>query len=138
MPERLPRFLDPMLSRPAPAEAVARHADWIAEVKWDGMRAQLRLDGHGALTVRSRHRTVFTDRFPELVPLAVLRLGALVADAELVCLDPADGPDFFALRTRLTASPRRRHQPGRTAPRHPDDLRRPASRRRAGARTPLP
>ena len=56
--------------------------------------------------MRSRHRTVFTDRFPELAPLAELRLGALVADAELVCLDPTDGhPDFFALRSRLTASP---------------------------------
>ena len=45
------------------------------------------------------------DRFPELAPLAELRLGALLVDAELVCLDADGHPDFFALRTRLMASP---------------------------------
>jgi bifunctional non-homologous end joining protein LigD len=48
--ESLPRFLLPMLltSGTPPEEA-----DWAVEVKWDGMRAQVRYDGH-ALCVRSR------------------------------------------------------------------------------------
>jgi ATP-dependent DNA ligase len=62
--EDLPRFVAPMLARAGtPTDA----AGWAYEVKFDGMRAQLRLD-RGKLCLRSRPGRACTDAFPELAP----------------------------------------------------------------------
>src|SRR3954453_16368041 len=80
--EHLPCFVPPMLARsgtPTDAEA------WAHEVKFDGMRAQVRLD-RGELCVRSRPGRDCTEAFPELAPLsAAFRKRRLLLDGELVC-----------------------------------------------------
>ena len=48
--EELPRFVAPMLARTAP---MPTGQGWAVEVKFDGMRLQLRRDGH-AVCLRSR------------------------------------------------------------------------------------
>jgi bifunctional non-homologous end joining protein LigD len=76
---------------------------WAYEVKWDGMRAQVRIAGR-ALEIRSRPGRLCTAQFPELASLAdQLRGRKTILDAELVCLDHTGAPDFFALRRRLSA-----------------------------------
>jgi bifunctional non-homologous end joining protein LigD len=60
--EELPRFIAPMLAASAPAPAGDR---WAMEIEWDGMRAQLRVDGR-TLCLRSRTGRDCTSEFPEL------------------------------------------------------------------------
>lgn len=76
--------------------------EWALEVKWDGMRAQLRFDGR-RVTVRSRPGRDCTAQFPELHALGDLLEDQVVLDAELVCLDHEGHPDFEQLRSRLRA-----------------------------------
>ena len=72
--EELPRFLEPMLLRPG-LPAGARRERWSLELKWDGMRAQLRVSRSGAWCVRSRPGRDCTQQFPELNALAAALAG---------------------------------------------------------------
>ena len=64
--EELPRFIVPMLASAGPAPT---DAGWALEVKWDGMRAQLRYDSR-RVCVRSRPGRDCTAEFPELAAIA--------------------------------------------------------------------
>jgi bifunctional non-homologous end joining protein LigD len=89
-----------MLARSAPLPD-APASNWVLEVKWDGIRAQLRVD-HGSLTLRTRPGRDATAEFPELARLAeALGSHRMVLDGELVCLDRDGRPDFGAIATRL-------------------------------------
>jgi ATP dependent DNA ligase domain len=97
--EAIPRFVAPMLL--ATADGVPDDDGWALEVKWDGMRAQARIE-HGRLRVRSRRGVDWTQQFPELAdlpPSAADR--SLLLDCELVCFDSTGHPDFARLRARL-------------------------------------
>jgi bifunctional non-homologous end joining protein LigD len=76
--------------------------DWAAEVKWDGLRGQLRHDGRRT-TLRSRNGHDLSSAFPELVAEAGRRLRQQTAllDAEIVCLKADGRPDFGAVRARM-------------------------------------
>jgi hypothetical protein len=100
----LPRLIAPMLLRPG-LPARERAADWAFELKWDGMRAQLRIAPDGRWCLRSRPGRDCSDHFPELAALAdALRGGAVLLDGELVCLNSDGRPDFQRLRRRLSAT----------------------------------
>jgi bifunctional non-homologous end joining protein LigD len=88
-----------MLAQTGSAPADQR---WAVEVKWDGMRGQLRWDGR-RLCVRSRPGRDCTDTFPELAAIgaALGRSRSVVLDGEIVCLDRDGHPDFHRLRSRL-------------------------------------
>jgi bifunctional non-homologous end joining protein LigD len=84
---------------------------WAIEVKFDGMRLQLRRDGH-AVCIRSRPGRDCSEEFPELAAItAALGRRRVLLDGELVCLGSDGGPDFASLRRRLraTADKARRH-----------------------------
>jgi bifunctional non-homologous end joining protein LigD len=107
--EDMPRFVAPMLadSRPLPAD----EEGWTAEVKWDGCRLQVRLDGR-RLCLRTRSGRVGTGEFPELERLSeALGRRRVILDAELVCFDSQGRPDFSRLRSRLG-----RHGPDSSRP----------------------
>src|SRR3954464_4744744 len=100
--EPLPRFLEPML---ATSGGVPEGSGWAAEVKWDGLRGQLRYDGRRA-TLRSRNDHDLSSAFPELVAEAGRRLRRQTAllDAEIVCLNADGRPDFAAVRARMQSA----------------------------------
>jgi bifunctional non-homologous end joining protein LigD len=98
--ERLPDFISPMLL--TTANEVPTDDDWALEVKWDGMRAQLRFDGW-RVTVRSRVGRDCTAQFAELRALADTLDDEVLLDGELVCFDHEGLPDFERLRSRLRA-----------------------------------
>jgi bifunctional non-homologous end joining protein LigD len=80
---------------------VPKDTDWALEVKFDGMRAQLRWDGR-SLCVRSRPGRYCTGEFPELGGLAeALGRRRAILDGELVCFADDGNPDFERLRGRL-------------------------------------
>jgi bifunctional non-homologous end joining protein LigD len=102
MPSRepLPRFVAPMLARTGP---MPTGQGWAVEVKFDGMRLQLRRDGH-AVCLRSRPGRNCSEEFPELAAIArVLGRHRVLLDGELVCLGGDGNPDFASLRRRLRA-----------------------------------
>ena len=87
-----------MLARSGP---LPEGPGWAFEVKFDGIRAQLRWDGR-SLCLRSRPGRDCTDAFAELAWLAAsLGHRRLLLDGELVCLDADGRPDFTSLRARL-------------------------------------
>ena len=100
-----PGFIAPMLATAAaglPADA----AEFVAEVKWDGLRACIAI-ADGQVRAWSRTGRDITTAYPELGVLAVTAgRRTLVLDGEIVAL-PGPRPDFSALQRRMTA-----RQPG--------------------------
>ena len=87
-----------MLARPGP---VPGGDGWALEVKFDGMRAQLRWDGR-VLCIRSRPGRNCSAEFPELEAMAdALGPRRAILDGELVCFGADGQPDFERLRGRL-------------------------------------
>src|SRR5437762_3590114 len=111
--EALPTFIAPMLAKPGPVPETGTHAH---EPKLDGCRGLVSID-HGVLRIRSRKRTDFTDRFPELQALAdELAARQVLLDGEIVCLGDTGKPDFARLRRRLVTGSRRAASLQRTCP----------------------
>ncbi len=88
--------------------------DWVAEWKWDGIRAQILIRpgiGKGGVIIWSRGEEVMTDRFPDLAPLGDHLPPGTVIDGEIVVWDAADGAPrpFAALQPRIgrKAAPKR-------------------------------
>ncbi|MFN6979282.1 MAG: cisplatin damage response ATP-dependent DNA ligase, partial [Gemmobacter sp.] len=86
----------------ADPETLGPLADWIAEWKWDGIRAQVIRRG-GALHVWSRGEELVTDRFPDLAPLADHVPDGTVIDGEIVVwpLGRDTPAPFAALQPRI-------------------------------------
>jgi len=85
----------PMLARPA--EEPFSSADWIFEVKWDGIRAISYVKEE--LSIRSRNQKELIGNFPELTELKDLTRDT-VLDGEIVVM--MDGkPDFQTLIQRM-------------------------------------
>jgi len=98
--ESPPHFIEPMLL--TATQQVPSSSAWALEVKWDGMRAQLRFDSR-RVTVPSRTGRDCTGQFPELGAIAGTLDDQVVFDGELVCFDDQGLPDFERLRARLRA-----------------------------------
>jgi bifunctional non-homologous end joining protein LigD len=96
-----PGFIAPMLATAAaglPPDA----AEFVAEVKWDGLRACIAV-ADGRVQVWSRTGRNMTAAYPELGVLAAAAgRGILVLDGEIVALS-GPRPDFTALQRRMTA-----------------------------------
>ena len=76
-------------------------ADWQAEWKYDGIRAQLVRRG-GQLWIWSRGEELITDRFPEVVAQAAGLPDGTVLDGELLAWGADDRPaPFQALQQRI-------------------------------------
>ncbi len=97
-----PGFIAPMLATPAaglPPDA----AGFVAEVKWDGLRACIAVAG-GRVRAWSRNGRDITVAYPELGALAaVAGRRTTVLDGEIVALS-GPRPDFTLLQRRMTAS----------------------------------
>jgi bifunctional non-homologous end joining protein LigD len=97
MTTALPKITPLVLKRRAQA---FDNPDWVYEVKYDGFRALLEIDGAGAHLV-SRNR----NRFRHLDPLAAalakrLHVANAVLDGEVCCVDETGRPIFIDLLRR--------------------------------------
>ncbi|MEX1006935.1 MAG: non-homologous end-joining DNA ligase [Acidimicrobiia bacterium] len=98
--EPVPRDLRPMLAT-ASITLPRDDENWAFEMKWDGMRVLLTIDG-GRLTLTSRRGNDVTARFPELRALAdLLAQTEAVLDGEIVALDDDGHPSFEQLQPRM-------------------------------------
>lgn len=76
-------------------------ADWIFELKWDGVRALLGWDG-ATVALHSRAGNSISARYPELTGFRADR--PLVLDGEIVALDDRGRPSFELLQQRMNLS----------------------------------
>jgi DNA ligase-1 len=84
-----------------PPESLGDIADWQAEWKWDGIRAQLVRRG-GEVFLWSRGEELITERFPEIVAAAARLPDRVVLDGEILAWDDEAGVQpFGVLQTRI-------------------------------------
>jgi DNA ligase-1 len=83
-----------------PVETLGSRSDWLAEWKWDGIRAQVVRRG-ASVAIWSRGEELVTDRFPELLDAVRALPPGTVLDGEVLAWR-GDAPlPFGALQTRI-------------------------------------
>src|SRR5437763_7160626 len=83
-----------------PLDSLGQIADWQAEWKWDGIRAQV-IRRAGQLMIWSRGEELITDRFPELNCLLDVLPEGTVLDGEILAWQGEQPLPFAALQTRI-------------------------------------
>ncbi|HEX3367378.1 DNA ligase D [Phenylobacterium sp.] len=94
----LPGFVAPQLARSV--DRPPQGAGWGHEIKFDGYRLQLRVEG-GAATLKTRAGLDWTARFKEIAKEGSGLPDCLI-DGEACALDAAGAPDFAALQAALS------------------------------------
>jgi len=94
-----PTFIKPMTA--TLSATVPTGDDWAFEVKWDGIRAIVFLDG-GEVCVQSRNLLDVTGQYPELRALGEVFPGrSMILDGEVVAPDEHGRPQFSRLQQRM-------------------------------------
>ncbi len=94
----MPIFVEPQLA--TLVDRPPGGAGWVHEIKFDGYRMQLRIQG-GQAALRTRKGLDWTDRFTALAKAAAALPDAII-DGEAVVLDEHGNPDFAALQQALS------------------------------------
>ncbi|MCU0559842.1 MAG: ATP-dependent DNA ligase [Desulfobacterales bacterium] len=81
-------------------EALGPAAEWLAEWKWDGIRAQLVRRG-GRVFVWSRGEELVTEKFPEIAAAAAGLPDGCVLDGEILAWREGRPLDFARLQQRI-------------------------------------
>ena len=95
----LPAFVEPQLTRIVDNPPAG--AGWVHEIKFDGYRLQLRVEG-GKATVKTRKGLDWSQRFPEICADGAGLPDGLF-DGEAVALDDHGSPDFAGLQASLSS-----------------------------------
>ena len=95
--EAMPRFVEPQLCRSV--DRPPAQAGWVHEVKFDGYRVQLRVEGKAAV-LRTRKGLDWTAKFAAIAA-AGAALPDCIVDGEIVALDENGAPDFAALQAAI-------------------------------------
>ncbi|GAA3233171.1 non-homologous end-joining DNA ligase [Nonomuraea helvata] len=90
----MPYPVEPMLA--VPGELPSDRELYGLEVKWDGIRAIVHLDG--GLRVTGRHGVEYTRRYPEISGFGIKNA---IIDGEVVALDRGGRPSFVRLQHRM-------------------------------------
>jgi len=106
--EGFPNEVRPMQA--ASAEAPFSSADYVFEVKWDGLRCLLFRDTHGHVHIHDRAFNDLTAVVPEVTAAASRVPPGSVIDGEVVATDRDGRPDYHRLRQRLAGGAAMREQ----------------------------
>jgi bifunctional non-homologous end joining protein LigD len=98
MVRAMPKFIEPQLSKLV--DRPPDQAGWAHEVKFDGYRAQIRIE-KGRAVIRTRKGLDWTDRFSAIAKDAA-ELPDCIIDGEIVALDEHQLPKFAALQAALS------------------------------------
>jgi len=98
MVRAMPKFVEPQLAKLV--DRPPDQAGWAHEVKFDGYRAQIRIE-QGRAAVRTRKGLDWTDRFAAIAKDAG-ELPDCIIDSEIVALDEHQLPKFAALQAALS------------------------------------
>ena len=94
----LPRFVEPQLCKLV--DQPPSGANWVHEVKFDGYRMQLRVEG-GKAKLFTRKGLDWTAKFGAIARVAA-KLPDCIIDGEICALDHNGAPDFAALQAALS------------------------------------
>ncbi|WOJ88291.1 DNA ligase D [Methylocapsa polymorpha] len=94
----LPDFIPPQLCQPVKRPPAG--GGWAHEIKFDGYRVQLRVEG-GKVTLRTRKGLDWTGRFAAIAQEAK-SFPDVIMDGEIVALGEKGAPDFAALQAALS------------------------------------
>jgi bifunctional non-homologous end joining protein LigD len=106
--ESFPDEVRPMQA--ASAEAPFSSAEYLFEVKWDGLRCMLLRDRSGEIRLKDRGLNDITADIPEVVAAARRVPPGSVIDGELVATDGEGRPNYQRLRQRLVGGARMRDE----------------------------
>jgi len=106
--DSFPSQLTPMQA--ASAEAPFSSADYVFEVKWDGLRCLLFRDPLGHVHLHDRGLNDLTAVVPEVTAAASRVPPGSVIDGEIVATDRDGRPDYHRLRQRLAGGAALREQ----------------------------
>jgi bifunctional non-homologous end joining protein LigD len=106
--ESFPDEVRPMQA--ASAEAPFSSAEYLFEVKWDGLRCMLLRDQSGEIRLKDRGLNDITADIPEVVAAAKRVPPGSVIDGELVATDVEGRPNYPRLRQRLAGGARMRDE----------------------------
>ena len=106
--ESFPEELRPMQA--AAAEAPFSSAEYLFEVKWDGLRCILFRDSNGDVRLKDRGLNDLTVELPEVAAAAKRVPPGSVIDGEVVATDRDGRPDYHRLRQRLAGGAALREQ----------------------------
>ena len=95
----MPQWIEPQFPKLVGAAPIG--SKWIHEIKFDGYRMQLRVEGRRA-TLRTRRGHDWTDKFPAIAKAAA-KLPDCIVDGELCAVGKDGKPDFPALISALKA-----------------------------------
>jgi bifunctional non-homologous end joining protein LigD len=95
----LPSLIRPMLATSGPLPVGPGEDRWAFEMKWDGVRAVVYVDGDVRVLTRNDREVAAT--YPELQGLAAAVPGPVVLDGEIVAFDKAGRPSFGELQARM-------------------------------------
>ena len=95
----MPSFVAPQLC--TSVERPPAGGDWVHEIKFDGYRIQMRVEG-GDVTLKTRKGLDWTAKFGAAIPTAARRLSDCLVDGEIVALDHRGSPDFAGLQAALS------------------------------------
>src|SRR5271157_2875187 len=102
----MPTVIHPMLATSA-AKAF-NDPGWLFEIKWDGYRAVVFLDG-GRVRLVSRNQNDLTAQFPEFQSLPqFVKAERAILDGEIVALDDKGRPSFSLIQQRTGFHPGQR------------------------------
>ena len=95
------RFIEPQLASPVDQPPEGKH--WIHEIKHDGYRSQIVIEG-GTARVYTRNGYDWSDRYPGIVRAASnLRCRSAIIDGEAIVQDGNGASDFDALPAAICA-----------------------------------
>jgi bifunctional non-homologous end joining protein LigD len=98
----LPELVRPMLAKAGELPAPKDEQRWGFEMKWDGVRAIVYLEGGGTVRALTRNDREVSGSYPELRRLAeAMGIRQLVLDGELVAIDENGRPNFGLLQQRM-------------------------------------
>ncbi|KQT58553.1 MULTISPECIES: non-homologous end-joining DNA ligase [unclassified Aureimonas] len=97
--DRMPDRVEPCLALLTAKPPAGR--DWAFEIKWDGYRLAIHVDGAG-VRILTRGGHDWTSRFPAIAAAAkALDVSSMILDGEAVVLDEQGRSDFSALQRSL-------------------------------------
>jgi len=94
---KMPAFVEPQFAKLV--DRPPQGAAWAHEIKFDGYRMQLRVEG-GKASFKTRKGLDWSHKFPEIVKAAA-GLPDCIIDGEAVALDADGSPDFAGLQAAL-------------------------------------
>ncbi|MDR6626834.1 DNA ligase D [Caulobacter segnis] len=97
MTSAMPAFIPPQLCKLV--DRPPGGSDWAHEIKFDGYRMQMRVEG-GEATLRTRAGLDWSEKFPRLIKDGSHLPDALI-DGEVVALDADGSPSFAGLQAAL-------------------------------------